>query len=229
MTVAADLAQVQDTRRSGEPVYRIVVAVHGDDPLSRAGLVGLLEKRHNVIVPDGGDSAMAGYTRGVAVVLAERMDAAELVRLRKLVITMEKRVVLVTGELGEEQIELALDAGVQSVLWRHQVTAERLAKAVEAAWRGEGDVPPDLLTRLLAQLRRVRRRTGPALGSAPEPSPRELTVLRLIADGLDTKEIAEQLSYSERTVKAVLHDLMTRRQLRNRAHAVAFAVREGYI
>jgi DNA-binding NarL/FixJ family response regulator len=60
-------------------------------------------------------------------------------------------------------------------------------------------------------------------------SPREVDVLRLVADGLDTGEIADSLNYSERTVKNVLHELTTRLQLRNRSHAVAYAVREGLI
>ncbi len=53
--------------------------------------------------------------------------------------------------------------------------------------------------------------------------------MRLVADGHDTSEIAAQLCYSERTVKNVLHDLNTRLQLKNRSHAVAYAVREGLI
>ena len=51
----------------------------------------------------------------------------------------------------------------------------------------------------------------------------------MIADGHDTKEIALELCYSERTVKNIIHDLTTRLQLRNRAHAVAYAVRQGLI
>ena len=58
-------------------------------------------------------------------------------------------------------------------------------------------------------------------------TPRETQVLKLVADGHDTSEIALALCYSERTVKNVLHDLTTRLQLRNRSHAVAYAVREG--
>ena len=58
---------------------------------------------------------------------------------------------------------------------------------------------------------------------------RPCPVLRLVAEGLDTGEIARQLAFSERTIKSVLHDVTTRLQLRNRAHAVAFAVREGFI
>jgi DNA-binding NarL/FixJ family response regulator len=60
-------------------------------------------------------------------------------------------------------------------------------------------------------------------------TPRETEVLRLVADGFDTAEIAGRMCYSERTVKNVLHDLTTRLQLRNRSHAVAYAVREGLI
>jgi DNA-binding CsgD family transcriptional regulator len=52
-------------------------------------------------------------------------------------------------------------------------------------------------------------------------------VLRLLADGLDTVEIADRLNYSERTIKNVLHAMMTRLNLRNRSHAVAFGLRCG--
>jgi DNA-binding NarL/FixJ family response regulator len=60
-------------------------------------------------------------------------------------------------------------------------------------------------------------------------SDREVRVLQLVADGWDTAEIAGELCYSERTVKNILHDLTTRLQLRNRSHAVAYALREGLI
>ena len=58
---------------------------------------------------------------------------------------------------------------------------------------------------------------------------RELRVVRLLADGYSTAEIARELAYSERTIKNSIHDLTTRLQLRNRSHAVAFAVRQGLI
>jgi len=51
----------------------------------------------------------------------------------------------------------------------------------------------------------------------------------LLADGYSTAEIARELAYSERTIKNSIHDLTTRLQLRNRSHAVAFAVRQGLI
>jgi DNA-binding NarL/FixJ family response regulator len=58
---------------------------------------------------------------------------------------------------------------------------------------------------------------------------REVDVLRLVAEGYDTAEIARTLSYSERTIKKVLHEMTMRLQLRNRSHAVAYALRAGLI
>ncbi len=60
-------------------------------------------------------------------------------------------------------------------------------------------------------------------------SGRERDVLALLADGYATREIAERLCYSERTIKNVLHYVTSRLQLRNRTQAVAYAVRRGWI
>jgi DNA-binding CsgD family transcriptional regulator len=60
-------------------------------------------------------------------------------------------------------------------------------------------------------------------------SDREVDVLKLLADGHDTAEVARRLAYSERTVKNVLQDVTRRHNLRNRTHAVAYALRQGLI
>lgn len=57
----------------------------------------------------------------------------------------------------------------------------------------------------------------------------EREVLRLMAEGLDTVQIARTLSYSERTVKNIIQKLLIRLQLRNRPHAVAYALRNGLL
>jgi DNA-binding NarL/FixJ family response regulator len=102
--------------------------------------------------------------------------------------------------------------------------------AVQAAAAGDGTVPPDLLGRLLAQVGRLQREVLAPRGLAFSGlTDRETNVLRLVADGYDTAEIAGRLAWSERTVKNVIHDITTRLQLRNRSHAVAYAVRAGLI
>ena len=101
---------------------------------------------------------------------------------------------------------------------------------MRAAAAGDGSVPGDLLARLLDQVGRLKRQVldprGIALSGLSE---REAAVLRLVSEGLETSEIARRLSYSERTIKNVIHDVTTRLGLKNRSHAVAFAVREGLI
>jgi DNA-binding NarL/FixJ family response regulator len=99
-----------------------------------------------------------------------------------------------------------------------------------AAARGEGSVPGDLLGRLLAQVGKLQRQLlNPRGLSLTGMSAREVEILRLVAEGLDTAEIAAKLSYSERTVKNALHEVTTRLQLRNRSHAVAYALKQGLI
>lgn len=75
-------------------------------------------------------------------------------------------------------------------------------------------------------------------GPVPMPVPmarpsvlsrRERDVLMLAADGYSTREIAVRLCYSERTIKNVLQHLTVRLNLRNRTHAVAVAMRHGWI
>ena len=83
---------------------------------------------------------------------------------------------------------------------------------------------PDLLDRLL---RGLAATPAPA---APGPlTDREQRVLTLIAAGHPTREVAQELCYSERTVKNVLHDVVIKLNARSRSQAVAHAVREGLI
>ena len=91
-------------------------------------------------------------------------------------------------------------------------------------------MPADLLGRLLEQVGYVQRQMLAPRGlTFSGLTDREIDVLKLVADGLDTNEVADRLCYSERTVKNVIHDVTTRLRLRNRTHAVAYALRQGLI
>ncbi|MER5490172.1 helix-turn-helix transcriptional regulator [Streptomyces sp. NPDC002454] len=203
---------------------RVPVAVSAPDPISREGAVSQL-RRHPEI-----DLREESGPGTVALLVEDALDEAALTRLRRIVRSEGARAVLVIGAIRESELLDVVECGVGAIVWRHEATAHRLVQAVLAASRGDGDLPADLLGRLISQVGTLHRgaagRPGaPALGLAP----REVDVLRLVAEGLDTGEIAGRLSYSERTVKNVMHGLTTRLHLRNRAHAVAYALREGYI
>jgi DNA-binding NarL/FixJ family response regulator len=88
---------------------------------------------------------------------------------------------------------------------------------------------PEILGTLLRGISRAAQQadgTAPALARL---SDRERDVLRLVAQGLPTREVAAQLCYSERTIKNVIHDVVTKLNARTRSQAVAHAMRDGLI
>jgi DNA-binding NarL/FixJ family response regulator len=205
---------------------RTQVLARATDPILQNGMQQVLRTRPEVWLVD--EDADAGRT--VALVATDRLDDRTTQLLRRLQGRGFTRQVLVAGELGESDTMTAVEVGVCAVARRADSTPEVLVRLVTAAAAGEGALPPDLLGRLLHQVSRLQRHVLEPRGlQLTGVSTRESTVLRLVAAGLSTKEIADRLSYSERTVKSILHDITNRFQLRNRAHAVAYALKEGLI
>jgi DNA-binding NarL/FixJ family response regulator len=135
------------------------------------------------------------------------------------------RVIVCASDSGQDAAIAALQAGAVGYLPKAELTPETLATAVRAAANGSSVMTPDLLEHLLAKLpEHAEARVAPA-----RLTDREQQVLALIAAGHPTREVALELSYSERTVKNVLHDVVTKLNARSRSQAVAFAVREGLI
>lgn len=204
---------------------RIPVAVKADDPVSRSGIVSLLRGRPEVEVVD--DDCP---TAKVAVVALDEIDEAGIRLIRAIQRTNDRRVVLVARRMDDVAALPAIEAGTRALIRRVDATPEKLVTTIVTAANGDGTVPADLLGRLLDQMgnlqRQVLRPNGLTFSGLAE---REVAVLRLVAEGYDTAEIAVELSYSERTIKNIVHDLTNRLQLRNRSHAVAYAVRNGLI
>lgn len=204
----------------------VSVAVHAHDPISSAGIAAQLRGRPEIQLRDGED---IGGTF-VAIVVADDVDN-ECVRLMKSLRSSQRaRIVLVATRIDDAALFTAIEAGACAFLRRSEATGEALVAAVAAAITGAGTVPPDLLGRLLNQLGHLQRgalnRQRLTFEGLTE---REVEILKLVAEGLSTGEIAGRLSYSERTIKNVLHDVTTRNHLRNRSHAVAYAIRAGII
>jgi DNA-binding NarL/FixJ family response regulator len=205
---------------------RVPVFLYASDPILQAGMASQLRHRPELEVLGEGQVDEAK----VAVVVADSVDAETVRVLRALQRGGVPRLVLVASFLEGNDLAAAVEAGVSGVLRRGEATIDRLLSVILSAAAGEGTVPPDLLGRLLDQVGRLQRQVLDPRGfTFAGLSSREIEVLRLVADGHDTKEIAARLCYSERTVKNVLHEITTRLQLRNRSHAVAYAMREGLI
>ncbi|MFF2210615.1 response regulator transcription factor [Streptomyces antibioticus] len=137
-------------------------------------------------------------------------------------------IVLVTGSLYEAQAVRALNCGLRSVLWRQDAGYDKVVQAVRNVAAGRATLPATVQGWLVDHLNSVQRHVLEPMGLTPSGlDAREVEVLRMLADGLDTMEIAQKLNYSERTIKNIVSAITNRLGLRNRAHAVAFALRSG--
>jgi DNA-binding CsgD family transcriptional regulator len=111
---------------------------------------------------------------------------------------------------GDPPNRLAQGNDVMAVLGRATLTAEQLLASIHAAAAG------------------LRVMNGES-NAAPRLGSRGLEVLALLAAGADTKEIAEQLGYSDRTIKSVIRDVQVSLGAKNRVQAVAEGIRQGLI
>jgi DNA-binding NarL/FixJ family response regulator len=213
----------QEGRAIGQ---RIPLSISAADPVSKAGVAGQLRHRPEVELLDDDDAQRAM----VAIVAADEVDDDTVRMVRGHQQGGCSQVVLVATRLDDRAMLAAVEAGVRGLVRRSEATPERLVGVVQAALAGDGAVPPDLLGRLLNQVGSLQRELLAPRGlTFTGLTTRELEVLRLVAAGCTTNEIARRLAFSERTVKNALHDVTSRLQLRNRSHAVAYAVREGLI
>ncbi|GAA0568644.1 helix-turn-helix transcriptional regulator [Saccharopolyspora erythraea] len=203
---------------------RVRVAVQAADPVTLAGLASCLKSRAELLVVPTQAEA------DVVVFAADSVTSEVLADLRQSAQRVSVPRVLVTNELNPANVLAAVESRVVAVLPRTAATGARLINSVLAAASGGGVMPPDLLGELLKQVDYLQREVLTPRGlNASGLTTREIDVLRLMADGLDTAEIAQKLCYSERTVKNVVYGVTSRLNLRNRPHAVAYAMRAGVI
>lgn len=208
------------TIESSRPPVRVCVVAA--DPLVRAGLVGELRDKPGIHLLDG----RASRAEVVVAVLDTAGSVPDLVGE----VSAGTRLVVVADHLRPAELLAAVERGLVVLVPRQEATSARLVRAIADARRGRGDLPAEELGELLRRVTQLHREVLAPRGlTLSGLSLREADVLRLLAEGMDTVEIADKLSYSERTVKNILHGALTRLGLRNRTHAVAHALRHGLI
>lgn len=211
-TIAPGIRPTQPRRQ--RPIQ---VAVLARDPLIHAGLRSELQDKPGI--------ALLDEEAGADVVVA--VDESTLAELSP---SPVRRLVLIASDPRPADLWTAVERGLAVLVPRSEATTLRLLRAIADARRGRGDIPPEYLGGLLRGLSRLQRDVlGPRQLTFTGLSCRETDVLRHISNGLDTGQIAQTLSYSERTVKNTLQGLLTRLGLRNRTHAIAYAIRLGLI
>ncbi len=126
------------------------------------------------------------------------------------------RVLMFSSFARDEDVYRAIRAGALGYLQK-SAPREELLRAIRTVAQGRRFLPEDMAQRLAERL------------GKPEPSAREIEVLRLIAQGRGNKEIAATLGVSDETVKTHVSHLMQKLNANDRAHAVTEAIRLGLI
>jgi len=202
------------------------------DPHSiyRRGLAASLETLESVESVGVADSVEDAWDEPLLldadVVIVDRTVAGALEFIAAVRESTGARVIVCTSQCDEDTVVSSLQAGAVGFLEKESLTPDGLAAAVQVAESGNGVLAPDLLSALARGVTDGRPKTVRPGGRLTD---REQRVLSLIAQGHATREVAERLCYSERTVKNVLHDVVTKLDARSRSQAVARAVRAGLI
>ncbi|MEU8473288.1 response regulator transcription factor [Streptomyces sp. NPDC029006] len=214
-----------DNTADARSVPRVVI--EADDPLTRDGTVTFLAADQRIALLTVDRLAEAD----ILVMLTAVVSGKTLSAMSRASQTTggRIRIVLVADHISEQQLALAVNHGLASFLVRPFTSFSQIAVAAVEAYQGRSAVPPVLMNLLLDRMRTMQKSES-ATGLLPvELAQREVDVLRLLAEGLDTVEIAGKLSYSERLIKSVIQTVVKRLELRNRTHAVAYAIRMGIL
>jgi len=195
----------------------------------RRGLAACLESLPEVTAVGQADSADDAWNdpelRAADLVLLDHAMPGGIDFIASLRDVTGADVVVCSSQTADHMVLAAVQAGAVGVLRKDTLTTESLAAAVRAAANGTGVLTTELLRDLLDGM----SPDGNGKSVVARLTEREQQVLSLIAAGHPTREVAQQLCYSERTVKNVLHDVVTKLNARSRSQAVAHAVREGLI
>jgi DNA-binding NarL/FixJ family response regulator len=202
------------------------VLVVDDHPVVREGLVSVLEDQPGIEVVGSLDSAeravaQVGRLRPDIVLLDLELPGMDGVTAipELLRASPSSGVIVFTAYDTEERVLGAIRAGARGYLLKG-ATGQEIAAAIRTVESGGSHLAPRVASTILAEVGRPAR---PAL------SQREHEVLRLVADGLPTKQIARSLGITERTVKFHVASLMRKLEADNRAQMVAVAAQRGLL
>jgi DNA-binding NarL/FixJ family response regulator len=193
-----------------------------DHPVVRAGVRVVLEKAFgsssisDVATPDEASEALNGQTPDVVIVDPWRagVDVAEVVS--RLQGDHGAAIVVFTSDGGARLLSEALKAGVKGYV-RKDSPSEDLVRAIEAAYAGEFYVDPGLSSTIVLE-------EGERTLSA-----RQRQILQMLADGMQTDAVAQELGLSTETVRTHTKRILAKLEASTRTQAVAFGIRHGLI
>ena len=205
------------------------ILIVDDHPIFRQGLKFLLEKDGYTVVGEGADGMeavrLAEKFRPDIVMLDFSMprlnglDAAREIRR----VSPRSKVILLTAHREEQYVLEAISAGIKAYVLKSEA-ATALGEAIHEVTRGNAYLSPSI-ARFAVDSCVGRSAAGPL----EVLSPRELQVLKLIAEGNTTREVASELNLTVKTAESYRTALMSKLDIHETASLVRYAVRRGLI
>ena len=202
---------------------RIRIVAVDDHPIVREGIAGLIALQPDMVLvgeaSDGREAIQQFRTHRPDVMVMD-LQMPEMNGLDALIAIRNEfpdaKIIMLTTYKGDTQIVRALKAGAQGYLLKNALHKE-LLDSIRAAYAGKKTVSPEV------SLEIVEHATDDAL------TPAEISVLRLIAAGRANKEIADQLSTTEESVKSRVRNILSKLGANDRTHATTIALKRGII
>ena len=214
----------------------IRVLICDDQPLIRTGFATIIDAQDDLeVVGECGDGRaavdLAGRLKPDVVVMDVRMPVLDGIAATRLLagagVPEPIKVLVVTTFNLDEYVYEALRAGASGFLLKDAPPAQ-LLHGIRTVATGAALLAPEVTRQLVGRYATRIRPPGGAVDDVPL-APRELEVLRLIANGLSNSEIAATLVISQETVKTYVSRILTKLDLRDRVQAVVYAYRNGLV
>jgi DNA-binding NarL/FixJ family response regulator len=209
----------------------IRVLICDDHALFRRGLVMVLESEEGIEVvgeaEDGEDAVARAEELAPDVVLMDvrmpKMSGIEATGAIAEAVPSAKILMLTVSD-EEEDLYEAIKAGATGYLLK-EISIEEVANAIRSVTTGQSLISPSMASKLLNEFNNLAKQAQQKV-LAPKLTDRELQVLKLVAQGLSNREVAEELFISENTVKNHVRNILEKLHLHSRMEAVVYAVRE---
>ena len=218
------------------PKLRVLLV--DDQPLFRRALATLISAQFDMTVVGEGENGRDALEKvraqhpdivvmDVNMPVASGVDGVNAIRAAG----FDTPIVMLTVSEDDDDLFESIKAGANGYLLKN-VRPEQLFEDLRGVMRGEAPIAPAVASRLLEALRTggIPPRGGQAAAPASDSilTRRESEILQLVAGGLSNKEIANELTITEGTVKNHVHNSLEKLHLTNRVQAAAYAVRQGF-
>jgi DNA-binding NarL/FixJ family response regulator len=216
-----------------EQSERLRVLVCDDHALFRRGLQMVLDQEEDLeLVGEASDGvevvAKAQELMPDVILMDVRMPKRSGIEAASEIKETLPHVKILMLTISDEEADHneAIKAGASGYLLK-EIPIEEVADAIRSVWAGQSRISPSMASKLLTEFAAMSKASE---DKPPMPAPRlterEMEVLRLVAQGLNNRDIAKQLFISENTVKNHIRNILEKLHLHSRMEAVVYAVRE---